>query len=158
MTSWIANWMTTRRKVLVGITLALVVGACIVFVMQLTALSYTGVRDALRAHGESVQEGGLDPQSDLGGADHRLNVNGAGIDVFEYRTTLGASLDASRISSDGSTISRGFGPFGGGTARINYVAPPHWFHAGRVLVRYVGRDDSMLTLLRTMLGAQFAGG
>jgi hypothetical protein len=112
--TWMPSWMTPRRKMLVGVALVLVVGAAIVFVTQLTALSYTSVRDALRAHGASVQEGGLDPRPVLGGMDHRLNVDGAGVDVFEYRTTLGASLDASRISADGSTISRGFGPFGGG--------------------------------------------
>ncbi len=148
--------MTTRRKNLVGAALALALVAGIVLVTQLTAISYASVRDALIAHGASVQEDGLGTQPVLGGTDHRLTVNGGGVDVFEYRTTLGASLDASGISFDGSTISRGFGPFSS-TAVIDYHTPPHWFHAGRVLVRYVGSRDSILALLRAVLGAQFAG-
>jgi hypothetical protein len=148
----------TGRKVLIGAGGVLVALLVVALVTQLTAASYTSVRDALRTHGASVQENGLGSQPFLNGTDHRLTVNGTGIDVFEYRTTLGASLDAGRISRDGSTFSSGFGPLGGQAATVDYVAPPHWFHAGRVLVLYVGQDPSILRLLQAVLGTQFAGG
>jgi hypothetical protein len=134
-----------------------VLGA-IVLATQLSATSYTDVRDALRTQGARVDEDGLGTQPFLGGTDHCLRVNGVGVDVFEYRTTLGASLDAQRISADGSTIGPAFGPFGGAAATIDFVALPHWYHAGRVLALYVGRDDITLALLGSALGAPFAEG
>jgi hypothetical protein len=148
--------MISRWKALVGAAVAL--AAVLAIATQLTAMSYASLRDELRAHGASVREDGPGSQPFLGGADHRLTVDGAGVDVFEYRATAGAGLDAARISPDGATINKGLGPFGGGAAAVDFVAPPHWFHSGRVIVLYVGRDNSVLTLLRATLGAQFAGG
>lgn len=148
--------MKSRWGALVGAKIALL--ALIVIVTQLRGMSYTSLRDELRAHGASVREAGLGAQPFLGGVDYRLTVDGAGLDVFEYRIAAGASLDAARISSDGSTISAGIGPVGGGAAAVDFVAPPHWFHSGRVIVLYVGRDTGVLALLRSTLGAQFAGG
>lgn len=148
--------MITRWKALVGAAVAL--AAVLAIATQLTAMSYASLRDELRAHGASVREDGLGSQPFLGGADHRLTVDSAGIDVFEYRTTAGASLDAARISPDGSTINKEPGPLGGGAAAVDFIAPPHWFHSGRVIALYVGRDSDILALLRATLGAQFAGG
>jgi hypothetical protein len=147
-----------RRTLLIVIGLVLVAGSGIVLATQLTAASYASVQDALRAHGASVQENGLGSQPFLTVTDHRLTVNGSGIDVFEYRTTLGPSLDAGRISRDGSTFGKTFGPFGDQAATVNYIAPPHWFHTGRVVVLYVGQDPSILRLLQMVIGKQFAGG
>jgi hypothetical protein len=149
--------MTTKRKLLIGGAVAVVIVATLALVTQLSATSYASLRDGLHSQGATVQETGPGSQPFLRGTDHRLNVNGAEVDVFEYRTTVEASLDAGRVSADGSTISPGFGPLGGSAASIDFVAPPHWFHAGRVLVLYVGRDDGVRALLRTTLGAQFAG-
>jgi hypothetical protein len=148
----------TKRKVLIGAGGVLVVLLAVLLFTQLTAASYASVRDALRAHGATVTEQGIGSSPFLNGTDHRLTVNGAGIDVFEYRTTLGASLDAARISRDGSTFSSGFGLFGGQAATVDYLAPPHWFHTGRVIVLYVGQDPSILSLLQAVVGKQFAGG
>jgi hypothetical protein len=148
----------TKRKALLAAGAVVAVLMVIALVTQLAAMSYDGLIAALRAHGATVQENGPGSQPFLNGMDHRLMVNGAGIDVFEYRTTLGASLDAARISSDGSTIGGGFGPFGSSAAAVDFIGPPHWFHAGRVLVLYVGQESIVLSLLRTVLGAPFAGG
>ncbi len=148
--------MNTRWKALVGAAVAL--AAVLAIVTQLTAMSYASLRDELRAHGASVRENGLGSQPFLGGTDHRLTVDGASVDVFEYQTTAGASLDAARISPDGSTITKGLGPLGGGAAAVDFIAPPHWFHSGRLIVLYVGRDSGALALLRATLGTQLAGG
>ena len=148
--------MNRRWWTLIGAVIALV--ATLTLVTQLAGMSYTNLRDDLRARGASVQENGLGAQPFLAGTDHRLTVDGAGVDVFEYRTTAEASLDAARISSDGSTINRGFGSLGGGAATVDFIAPPHWFHSGRVIALYVGRDSGILALLHAALGDQFAGG
>jgi hypothetical protein len=142
---------------LLGLLLIVVASLVAVAIIQVTASSYATVVAALRAHGATVQEDGLGVQPFLGGTDHRLTVNGAGVDVFEYRTAIGSSLDASHISADGSTISSGFGPVHTATT-VDFIAPPHWFHSGRVIVLYVGHDSNVLTLLHVVLGTQFAGG
>lgn len=152
------NRGSVTRNVRIGAALALVVVVVVALATQFSATSYASLRDTLRAQGATVQEEGPGAQPFLRGADHRLSLNGAGVDVFEYRTTLEASLDTGRISADGSTIGSGFFPFGGAAAAINFVATPHWFHAGRVLALYVGHDAGTLTLLRTALGPQIAGG
>ena len=150
--------MPKRRRVWLGVGLALALIGAVALATQLTGMSYAGLRDALRAQGANVQENGLGSQPFLNGADRRLVVNGAGVDVFEYSTTAGASLDAARISRDGSTIGAGFGPLGGSAAMVDFIAPPHWFHAGRVIVLYVGRDSGVLAALTAPLGPPFAGG
>jgi hypothetical protein len=149
--------MRARQKILVGAAGALVILAVTLLVVTLlTATSYASLQQALRAHGASVHDDGQGSEPFLGGTDHRLSVNSSDVDVFEYRTTLGASLDASRISSDGSTIRGGFGPFGSAVV-VDFTAAPHWFHDGRIIVLYVGQNAALLTLFQDVLGPQFAG-
>lgn len=121
-------------------------------------LTYSSLVERLRAQGATVHEDGRGSQPFLTGTDRHLTVDGADVDVFEYPTPAGASLDSTRISSDGSTISSGLGPFGGGATAVDFIAPPHWYHAGRVIVLYVGQDWNLLALLHAILGTQFAGG
>ncbi|HEV2107022.1 MAG TPA: hypothetical protein VGR16_02025 [Thermomicrobiales bacterium] len=40
---------------------------------------------------------------------------------------------------------------------MEWVAPPHFFRQGAVIVLYVGEDPAVLDLLEELLGAQFAG-
>ena len=139
-----------------AVAVVVVLAGILLLVTQPTATSYTSLQHALRVHGASVHDEGLGSQPFLGGTDHRLIVNGADVDIFEYRTTLGASLDASHISSDGSTIRGGFGPFGSAVT-VDFIAPPHWFHDGRVIALYAGRNAALLNLLQAVLGPQLAG-
>ena len=148
--------MRTRQKVVLGVAVVLVVlGAVLLVMTQVGATSYASLQHALRAYGASVHDDGRGSEPFLGGTDHRLTVNGTDIDVFEYRTTLGASLDVSHISSDGSTIASGFGPFGSAVV-VDFIAPPHWFHSGRVIVLYVGQSSALRHLLQAVLGPQVA--
>jgi hypothetical protein len=38
------------------------------------------------------------------------------------------------------------------------MAPPHFFRSGKLIVLYVGANESILKVLQASLGAQFAGG
>ena len=58
-----------------------------------------------------------------------------------------AAEDASQIEPNGNPR----------TARINWIAPPHFFRKERVIVIYLGSDASALALLTELLGQQFAG-
>ena len=40
---------------------------------------------------------------------------------------------------------------------VDWVAPPHFFLKGRVVVIYVGSDTGIVSLLTNVLGSQFAG-
>jgi hypothetical protein len=148
-----------RRRTWMLVTLVTLVGLLVIIAayVQATALSYSSVLGAMRERGVTIQEQGTGTSPFLRGTDHRVTINGEPVDVYEYATTVEAALDAGRISADGSTFSSGFGPIGGSAAIVEFVAPPHWFRQGRVIVLYVGRDTDVLALLKDVLGAQFAG-
>jgi len=72
----------------------------------------------------------------------------ADVQLFEYASATDAQADAHQIRADGS---------GTATTIVDWVAPPHFFLKGRVLVIYAGNDSAVVSLLRNLLGAQFAG-
>jgi hypothetical protein len=111
--------------------------------------------DALRSKNVTVDILGtvsqpfLSPQS---GTSVRLSggavTTPADLQLFEYGSASAASADAKQIRPDGS---------GTATTQISWVAPPHFFLKGRVMVLYVGNDRAVLSLLQSLLGPQFAG-
>jgi hypothetical protein len=105
-----------------------------------------------------VQETGTVSNLTFTGAGHGLTINGTPVAAFAYRTTVAAQLDASRISSDGATFRGGFGPFGGHAVTVDWIAPPHHYRRGRVIVTLIGNDGATTSLLTSVLGPQFAGG
>ena len=71
-------------------------------------------------------------------------VNDQALQVFEFATAAIAAAETRHVG-DGATISAA------------WIAPPHFYHRGRLIVLYVGSDQSMLDLLTAVLGPQFAG-
>lgn len=89
------------------------------------------------------------------GRGHTLSLNGTGpIEVFEYASAEAAAAEAARVAADGYST-RG-GP-GEPAAQIEWIAPPHFFRRGSVMVVYLGSDTAVLAWLRGTLGRQFAG-
>ena len=43
------------------------------------------------------------------------------------------------------------------TTMISWIAPPHFYQVGRLIVFYIGSDQPTLDLLTAVLGPQFAG-
>ena len=78
-----------------------------------------------------------------------FTVNGEALQVFEYATPSAVDVDASRVSADGTTI---------GTSKPTWMATPHFFKSGKLIVLYVGGNQTIVDLLRKTLGNQFAGG
>jgi hypothetical protein len=140
------------------ILVVLVIGCGLVAYTQVTAFSYADLLAALRAQGAAVQEHGTASALTFQGAGHGLLVNGADVAAYAYGTALAAQYDSSRVSSDGATFRGGVGPFGGRAVTIDWIAPPHHFRRGRVIVSYIGDDSAITTLLTGILGPQFAGG
>lgn len=146
-----------RLRIMLILLVILAAGGLGVY-SQVTAFSYTDLKDALRARGASVQEGEAASALTFQGTGHGLRVNGAQVVAYEYGTTVAAQLDAARVSPDGSTFQGGIGPFGGTAVSVDWVAPPHHFKQGRVIVTYIGNDEAIVRLLISVLGPQFAGG
>ena len=103
---------------------------------------------ALRAVGAEVEPGDTIEQAFFSVPGQILKVNGADVQVFEYESAEAMGTEASQVSEDGSSI---------GTSMVSWVAPPHFFRSGRVLVLYVGDDAAVLDLLEGALAEQFAG-
>lgn len=78
-----------------------------------------------------------------------ININEEALQVFEYATTSAATADASKVSADGMTI---------GTSKPSWMATPHFFKSGKLIVLYVGGNQTIVDLLQRTLGKQFAGG
>jgi hypothetical protein len=146
------------RVALAVVIVVLLVAAGVGVYTQASAFSYSDLLAALRGQGALVQETGTASTLTFTGTGHGLTVNGAEVAAYAYRTTVAAQLDASRVSSDGATFRGGFGPFGGHVVTVDWIAPPHHYRRGRVIVSYIGSDVAIMRLLTAVLGPQFAGG
>jgi hypothetical protein len=142
----------------IGLVALVVVLAGAAFYNSATALTYDGLVARLRANGASVT-----PQSSTSTAGffsvgaRDITVNGAALSVFEYALPLAADADARGVSMDGTTITSGFGPWHRAAA-IDWLAPPHYFKDGRVIVVYIGDNAEVIAALTRVMGPQFAGG
>ena len=109
---------------------------------------FVSVVDNLRAVGATVDPGDtvtqpfFDPQGQL------LIVNGEDVQVFEFASTEEAATAASTVSTDGSSI---------GTSIITWIAPPHFYHGGKLIAIYIGIDSGVINTLNDTMGSQFAG-
>ncbi len=77
-----------------------------------------------------------------------LDVDGEGIQVFEYPNVAAAEAQARLVSADGTQV---------GKSKPRWVGTPHFFQKGRLLVVYLGDNTRTMELLKTVLGPQFAG-
>lgn len=103
--------------------------------------------DALRASGATVEIQGSVEQPFLSVSGTEVRVNTAAVQVFEYADEPAAQTDAAQAADILA---------GKGTTMIDWVAAPHFYRAGRVLILYVGDDSATLALLRNVVGAPFA--
>ncbi len=99
------------------------------------------------------------PQSIFSGTAKLVELNGENLIVWEYKDAVTAETEAKFVSPDGfdfrkppDSKSEGIG------ATVDYIAPPHWYKAGKIIVLYVGENQETIDLLETLLGQQFAGG
>ncbi len=104
--------------------------------------------DALRAAGAEVESGDPVEQAFFAVTGQIIKVDGADVQVFEYESAEAMEADAAQVSADGGSV---------GTSMITWVATPHFFKSGRLLVLYIGDNAAILDLLKGVLGEQFAG-
>lgn len=70
------------------------------------------------------------------------------VQVYEYQDEAAAKKDASKIQPNGEIA--GF--------QIGWIAQPHFYQIGRIIVIYVGTDPAILFALESALGKPFAVG
>ncbi len=110
--------------------------------------SQTSLIEALRGAGADVEVGGKVEQDFFKVEGLLIKVNGLDVQVFEYETAEALESDSAQIAPDGGSI---------GTSMVGWLATPHFYKAGHLLVLFVGDDPATLELLEGALGAQFAG-
>jgi hypothetical protein len=76
--------------------------------------------------------------------------------VFEYATREQAEAEAALVQPDGRTIAGRTG--GPALIHICWIATPHFYLSGRLIVLYTGDDARVTALLADLLGRPFAGG
>jgi hypothetical protein len=103
---------------------------------------------ALQAAGATVEVGDPITQVFFGPEGNILKVNGADVQVFEYESAEAMENEAAQVAPDGGSI---------GTSMVTWMDTPHFYKAGRMIVLYVGSDETILGLLEKVLGPQFAG-
>lgn len=106
------------------------------------------LESALTSAGATVEQGDPVNQVFFAVPGQIIKVNGADVQVFEYETAEAMEADAAQVSEDGGSI---------GMSMVSWMAPPHFYKIGRILVLYVGEDQAVIDLLQSALGSQFAG-
>lgn len=104
--------------------------------------------EALRSAGASIEAGEDVEQPFFTAIGKILKVNGADVQVFVYDTAEAMEADAAQVAEDGGSI---------GSSMVTWMGPPHFYKLGRMIVLYVGDDQTVKTLLEGVLGPQFAG-
>ena len=110
---------------------------------------YVSLVDNLRAAGATVDASGTVSQPFFAPQGQVLTVNGEDVQAFEFPSVEEANAVAETVSADGSSI---------GTSMVAWVAPPHFYKAGKLIVIYVGSDSGVISALQAAMGSQFAGG
>ena len=107
-----------------------------------------GFINALQAAGATVETGDSITQAFFTPEGQMVKVNGADLQVFEYKSAEVLAKEVSQVAPDGGSI---------GTSMVDWIDTPHFYKAGRIIVLYVGSDQAVLDLLDKVLGPQFAG-
>ena len=103
----------------------------------------------LREQGVEAEKGDSVEQAFFSVIGDYVNFNGESVQVFEYDSAETMESDAVLVDASGSPI---------GTSMVNWIATPHFYKKGRILVLYVGDNAETLEILESVLGPQFAGG
>ena len=110
---------------------------------------YVSLVDNLRAAGVTAKPAGDVSQPFFSVKGQIITVNGEEVQVFEYEDTDAADAEAALVSPDGSSV---------GTTMVTWVAMPHFYKTGKLIVLYVSDNAEVVNALESTLGPQFAGG
>jgi hypothetical protein len=112
-----------------------------------------GIVGDLHDHGVSSRLAQHTPPGILPPGATVYRVPGGELQVFRFDSDASARSATARVEPDGYTVTDKSGV----KAIVDWVAPPHWFRAGREVVVYVGSSPDVLGALKELAGPQFAG-
>ncbi len=108
----------------------------------------------VKARGDAAFPGDDPQQRFFSGTGKRIELSGENISVLEYEDEATAQTEAKFISPDGSTYTAENWSM---VADISWVAPPHFYQAGKIIVLYIGTNQAIIDLLENLIGPPFAG-
>ncbi len=114
----------------------------------LTVQDEASLQKVLQEAGATVETGDSINQEFFTPEAHTVKLNGADLQVFEYKNAQAMEKEASQVAPDGGSV---------GTSMMTWIDTPHFYKAGRIIVLYLGNDPTVLDLLNKSLGPQFAG-
>jgi hypothetical protein len=135
-----------------------------IFFVFLTIVSFSGINKTytLSQFEEQMKEKGYDfdiksVQSDfIPTTRKRMIIDDKSIDIYIFHNNINMENEAKNIGSNGFSYKSNTRD----TTRIinvGWVAPPHFYKKGRIIVQYVGSDQKILTDLKNIFGGQFIG-
>ncbi len=139
---------TRTLLALVGVAVLMVVAACTASSTS-SPTDLNSLIDSLRDTGAVVQTAGDISQPFFAVTGQVIKVDNKDVQVFEYSDAVTANAEADLVSADGSSV---------GTTMISWVATPHFYKSGKLIVLYVGDNQAVISTLQEVLGSQFAGG
>lgn len=105
--------------------------------------------DALQAAGLPAEAAGTVSQPFFEPGGRVISLNREEIQVFQFESQVEAEAAAGTISADGTEI---------GTNMATWIAAPHFFQGGDLIVLYLGDQAVVVDALGALLGPQIAGG
>jgi hypothetical protein len=124
--------------------IVLVLAACVPAAATGACQDVNGLAAALEAQGAEVEVAEVVTQDFFSVPARRLVVNGDDLQVFAYASQQAAQADAEQISGGGYII---------GTSIVDWIATPHFYQCGQLIVLYLGDNAEVLGLLEGVLGA-----
>ena len=127
---------------------------------ETTDTNYASLVQKLREAGTTVEfvSDIRHPEPIFPATSKSISINDEPAQVYEFQDEATAQTEARNVWPDGSTI--GPQPPEGNPGMIvsfNWIAPPHWYQSGKLIVIYLGENQSIMELLESLLGTQFAG-
>ena len=119
---------------------------------------YVSLVDNLRAAGATVDPAGTGSALYFAPQRQLLTVNRERVETFEFASAEEADVAAGGVSATGSSIVTTMADGTRMASMITWVAPPHFYKAGKLIVIYVGCDSDVIDTFQEAMGPQFAGG
>jgi hypothetical protein len=105
--------------------------------------------EALQLAGQPVEIAGQVDQPFFSVPGQIIVVDGEDVQVFEYPDAAAAEIEAAQIAPDASSVA---------TSMLSWAAAPHFYSKDRLIVLYVGENESVTRVLVDALGEPIAEG
>jgi hypothetical protein len=112
------------------------------------SFGYQDLVEALESAGADVQPAGELEQDFFPVGAQIIRINAQDVQVFEFDSPGSMKASEATITGNGYII---------GTMSIDWISAPYFFSRDRLIVLYVGTDESTLELLTQVLGPALTG-